>query len=45
VAAALLSASIKAWSSPHVMVLAPGIVGTLAVWHLLLRDRPTTRSS
>jgi len=39
VVAALLSASVKAWSSPHVAVLVPGIVGTLAIWHLVLRDR------
>jgi hypothetical protein len=45
VVAALLSASIKAWSSPHVAVLVPGILGTLAVWHLVLRDRPAARRS
>ena len=39
VVAALLSASVKAWSSPHIAVLAAGLVGTLAVWHLALKDR------
>ncbi len=39
VVAALLSASVKAWSSPHLAVLAVGLVGTLAVWHLALRRR------
>lgn len=37
--AVLLSASVKAWSSPHVPVLVVGLVGTLAVWHLALRRR------
>lgn len=36
VVAALLSASVKAWSSPHAPVLVAGIAGTLAVWHLAL---------
>jgi hypothetical protein len=39
VVAALLSASVKAWSSPHVATLVPGLVGTLALWHLVLRPR------
>jgi hypothetical protein len=39
VVAALLSACIKAWSSPHASVLVAGLVGTLAIWHLALRDR------
>lgn len=43
VVAALLSASIKAWSSPHVGVLVPGLVATLAIWHLALRERPRER--
>jgi hypothetical protein len=37
--AGLLSVSVKAWSSQHVTVLIPGLVGTLAVWHLALRRR------
>ncbi len=39
VAAAGLSASIKAWSSPHANVLALGLIATLAIWHLVLRER------
>jgi hypothetical protein len=39
VVAALLSASVKAWSSPHAVVLVPGLVMTLAIWHLVLRAR------
>ena len=39
VVAALLSASIKAWSSPHAPVLVAGLLGTLAVWHGALRVR------
>jgi len=41
VVAALLSASIKAWSSPHPTVLVSGLVGTLLLWHLVLRERRT----
>lgn len=39
VAAGVLSASVKAWSSPQPAVLAAGIVGTLFVWALVLRPR------
>jgi hypothetical protein len=39
VVAALLSAAIKAWSSPHAAVLTLGLAATLALWHLVLRDR------
>ncbi|WP_421120231.1 hypothetical protein ACE2AJ_02545 [Aquihabitans daechungensis] len=39
VVAALLSASIKAWSSPHAATLVPGLIATLAIWHLILRER------
>ena len=35
--AAVLSLSIKAWSSPHAGVLVAGILGTLCVWGLALR--------
>jgi len=45
VVAALLSASVKAWSSPHAPVLVAGLVGTLAIWHLVLRDRVPARPS
>ena len=38
--AALLSISVKLWSSPHIATLIPGLVGTLVVWHLVLRRRP-----
>lgn len=38
---AVLSASVKAWSSPHATVLVAGIAGTLVVWHVALR-RPRT---
>jgi hypothetical protein len=38
--AALLSLSVKAWSSPDVGLLAAGLAGTLAVWRLALADRP-----
>lgn len=41
VVATILSLSVKAWSSPHVPVLIAGLVGTLAVWHLALRRRPS----
>ena len=44
VVAALLSASIKAWSSPHAMVLLPGLFATLAIWHLTLRERRPGRA-
>lgn len=44
VVAALLSASVKAWSSPHVTMLVPGLVGMLAIWHLALRRRQATES-
>ena len=37
VVAALLSASVKAWSSPEAGVLIAGVVGTLLVWRLALR--------
>jgi hypothetical protein len=43
--AGLLSASIKAWSSPHVAVLVPGLAATLALWHVALRERPRRRPS
>jgi hypothetical protein len=39
VAAALLSASVKAWSSPQIAVLLAGLVATLGIWWLLLSDR------
>ena len=39
VVAALLSASIKAWSSPHAPVLVIGLLGTLVTWHATLRIR------
>ncbi|WP_436792910.1 acyltransferase family protein [Actinospongicola halichondriae] len=39
VVAALLSASVKAWSSPQPPVLVAGLVGTLLVWLLALRRR------
>jgi hypothetical protein len=34
--AALLSVSVKAWSSPHAGVLVAGLAGTLGVWRLAL---------
>jgi hypothetical protein len=37
--AALLSASIKAWSSPHPAVLVAGLIGTVATWRLALARR------
>ena len=37
--AALLSLSVKAWSSPHPGVLIVGVVGTLTVWAVALRRR------
>lgn len=40
--AAVLSAGIKAWSSPHAPVLVAGLVITLAVWQLVLRERRDT---
>ncbi|MCB0961627.1 MAG: acyltransferase [Acidimicrobiales bacterium] len=40
--AALLSASVKAWSSPHAPVLVAGLAGTLAVWHVALRPARRT---
>ena len=39
VVAAVLSAAIKAWSSPHAPALVGGIAVTLVLWHLVLRDR------
>ncbi|MCU1369259.1 MAG: hypothetical protein JWO77_453 [Ilumatobacteraceae bacterium] len=45
VVAAGLSISIKAWSSPHAPVLAAGVLGTLAIWHLVLRDRPQAEAA
>lgn len=39
VVAALLSASVKAWSSPQIAVLLAGLVATLCIWWLLLSDR------
>lgn len=45
--AALLSLTVKAWSSPHIGVLAAGLAGTLCIWHLLLNSRagsPVQRS-
>ena len=37
--AAVLSAGVKAWSSPHLGVLVGGLVVTLGIWHLLLSGR------
>jgi hypothetical protein len=37
--AALLSLVVKAWSSPHIGVLAAGLAGTLCIWHLFLNSR------
>ena len=42
VVAALLSLSIKAWSSPHPSVLVAGLVGTLLVWRFSLARRGST---
>lgn len=39
VVAAVLSASVKAWSSPQPPVLVVGLVGTLAIWRLVLARR------
>lgn len=39
VVAAVLSASVKAWSSPQPAVLVVGLVGTLAIWRLVLARR------
>lgn len=39
VVAGLLSASIKAWSSPHATILVAGLAGTLVLWHGALRVR------
>lgn len=44
VAAAVLSAAVKAWSSPQVWVLVGGLGATLLVWRLLLRPSPTVVS-
>ena len=44
VVAALLSLSVKAWSSPEAPVLIAGILGTLAIWRLALA-RPGERSA
>lgn len=38
--AGVLSASVKAWSSPQAPVLVAGLLVTPAVWHLALRHRP-----
>ena len=40
--AAVLSVSVKAWSSPHAGVLVAGLVGTLCVWRLALRRPPAS---
>jgi len=47
VAAAVLSAAVKAWSSPHIAVLAVGLVGTLCIWRCVLsgRERDQGRDS
>ena len=42
--AALLSLSVKAWSSPHPPVLVAGLVGTLVIWRLALAD-PSKRAT
>jgi hypothetical protein len=39
VVAAVLSASVKAWSSPHPTVLVVGLVGTVATWRFALARR------
>ena len=39
VAAAVLSAAVKAWSSPHIAVLVGGLTATLCIWRFLLSDR------
>ncbi len=43
--AALLSASVKAWSSPQTGVLIAGVAGTLFVWSLALRPKAIDRIS
>ncbi len=40
VTAGVLSAGVKAWSSPQVGVLSSGVLLTLIVWFLVLRSRP-----
>ncbi|MDE0804705.1 MAG: hypothetical protein OSA99_15455 [Acidimicrobiales bacterium] len=45
VAAAVLSASVKAWSSPQPLVLVAGLAGTLAVWQFALRDRAASTTA
>jgi len=40
VAAAVLSASLKSWSTPNATVLVAGITVTIAIWAALLADRP-----
>jgi hypothetical protein len=39
VAAALLSAAVKSWSSPNIWVLLVGLVATSGIWWFLLSDR------
>jgi hypothetical protein len=41
VAAALLSAAVKCWSSPNIWVLLGGLAATLGIWQFLLSDRST----
>jgi hypothetical protein len=36
VVAGVLSVCVKAWSSPEIGVLVPGLAGTLAIWHFAL---------
>src|SRR5690606_23338779 len=43
--AAVLSASLKSWSSPNATVLVVGLTVTIAIWGGLLADRPTRRSA
>jgi hypothetical protein len=42
VVAAVLSASVKAWSSPHPGVLVAGLAGTLCVWRFALTEPRTS---
>jgi len=45
VVAALLSASVKAWSSPHPGVLVAGLAGTLCVWRFALTESRSRRGA
>ena len=47
VTAALLSGGVKAWSSPHISAVIPGLLVTLVLWHLALdgHRRPTSASA